>query len=469
MDSGRDPFAFQAFYKSLGTARHEEYKHRLKTRVVNRAAFEEQRQHLLGLYADLEVKHSFVDEHGQTFDCVPRERQPALTHAGLELATPPALPGSTPNAPSAARPAVSACPPGTVPIRRITLDELTRFETLDHFKRKNAETPRLAGQPLRTAVPTLAGETHEYAHAAQNVDNVGGRSTLSVWAPAVGPGQIFSLSQQWYVGYLGNGGVQTIEVGWQVFPQKYGHDSPVLFTYWTRDDYQQTGAYNNEDNDFVQYSSNLPVGAALANVSAPGGAVAELELSYFLSAGNWWLFVNDEPIGYYPGTLYADGPLASGASRVDFGGETVGQTRYPQMGSGIFADQPGAAYQRNISYFTSNGVASDVDLVASQDWPASYTVRLGGSPEWGQYLYFGGPGGPAAAAALSARRAEDEATRVVQLATAALRAAGASASAFPNGVGVVQLELAGGARDEASIRIRFTGAASPAPGDRGAE
>src|SRR5207249_7804207 len=67
--------------------------------------------------------------------------------------------------------------------------------------------------------PEAAGTLHRYAHAYQNVNNYGGASWLNLWDPTPTNHQ-FSLSQQWYVG---GSPVQTIEGGWQVYPDLYGH------------------------------------------------------------------------------------------------------------------------------------------------------------------------------------------------------------------------------------------------------
>ena len=384
-------------------------------------AFEEKRQHLLNLYSGVTVQHSFVDDSGQVFDCVPVAQQPALKKSAGPLATPPALPGKA-KALSAPVGGVvldgtrtdrfgnkMVCPPGTVPIRRVTLDEMNRFEDLHHFLRKGPRSDqRSASQLLRPLIAPSVEPPHEYAHAYQPAANVGGHSILNVWAPNVTGNQIFSLSQQWYVASGGNG-LQTAEVGWQVFPQKYGHSQPVLFTYWTADGYTSTGSYSNDAGDFVQYSANCPVGTALTQTSVSGGTQAEIELSFVLSDGNWWLFVNGtdsaHAVGYYPTSLYQNGPMTTGATEIDFGGETVGTGSYPPMGSGAFASGGSgkAAYQRNIEYFPPGGGVQAASLTPSQDWRDSYTIDLETSADWGEYFFFGGPGSsaqPSAAAPL---------------------------------------------------------------------
>jgi hypothetical protein len=173
----------------------------------------------------------------------------------------------------------------------------------------------------------------------------------------------------------------------------------VLFTYWTGDGYQSTGSYGTTAGEFVQYGATRPVGMALPASSVSGGQQIEIALIVVFHQGNWWIYLDGEPIGYYPGTLFQDGPLALGAaSSVDFGGETVGSSSWPPMGSGEFAERGHklAAYQRSVSICdpaTTN--LRQAELTPSQDWPNSYNISLGSSADWGEFFFFGGPGSEA--------------------------------------------------------------------------
>jgi Neprosin len=403
--------SFEDFRNEVQTAQHATYRAGPRARVAGPDAFEEQRQHLIKLYGGVTARHSFIDSAGQVFDCIPIEQQPALRLRGESLKTPPSLPGA---AGAASKPPGAAfaplgegrvdrygnpmsCPPGCVPMRRITLDELTRFETLGHYLRKSPRrgAPAVIEKP---DAPSAAGPPHEYAHANQMVANLGGHSILNVWSPTVSAADGFSLAQHWYVAGEGMG-LQTAEVGWQVYPQHYGQSAPVLFTYWTRDGYHQTGSYSLEGGDFVQYSSTCPVGVAIEDISQLNGDQAEIEIAYYLTNGAWWLFIGgSQPanaVGYYPVSLYQNGPMATGAAEIDYGGETVSSSVYPPMGSGNFASTGYklAAYQRSIQYYDLAGAAQQANLVKAEQWPSSYTIEPGTSTDWGAYFYFGGPGG----------------------------------------------------------------------------
>jgi hypothetical protein len=132
-----------------------------------------------------------------------------------------------------------------------------------------------------------------------------------------------------------------------------------------------------------------------------GGPQYTIELAYWLTGGRWWLYYNgtqgSNVIGYYPTTLYGSGALSAHASEIDYGGETVGTTSFPSMGSGAFANQgwQHAAYQRTIGYWPPQGGAMiNANLTPSQAWPSCYTaqVTLYAAP-WSETLWYGGPGG----------------------------------------------------------------------------
>jgi hypothetical protein len=410
------------FIESLQSAKHREFATRPESRVAHKDAFSEMREHVLGLYEGVEAPHSFIDETGAIFDCIPIEKQPSLRGSKDRVPTAPDLPplasDVTPRTRSTegseersdypaetelARERSDAfgnamyCPEGTIPMRRVTLEDLTRFETLQDFFAKG---PRSVARPPRMSEPPTVPVTHRWAHAYQSVDNGGGHSYLNLWQPAIGANQVFSLSQHWYTAGSG-ASLQTLECGWQVYPGLYGDARPHLFTYWTADGYNTTGCYNLTCTAFVQTSSTFAPGMAVGPISVSGGAQYSMELAYWLTGGRWWLYYNGtsstNAIGYYPVTIYQGGALASKATEIDYGGETTGTTSFPAMGSGAFANQgwQRAAYQRNIGYWPpSGGAMINASLTPSQGWPGCYTAEVTMyAPPWSETLWYGGPGG----------------------------------------------------------------------------
>jgi hypothetical protein len=290
-------------------------------------------------------------------------------------------------------------PNGTIPMRRVTLDELTRFATLDEFFKKHPVPRTSPEEPEPSAPAADSSLNHRYAYTHQDVANIGAHNSIAVYAPPIDSNQIFSLAQHWYAGGSGTGH-QTLEVGWQVYPAKYGHAQPVIFIYYTPDNYA-TGAYNLDAPGFVQTNSAWTIGGALAPVSTKGGQQMEIEITVYLFEGNWWLYLGgvdaSNAVGYYPTSLYNGGQMASNATEILFGGETVtSAVSWPGMGSGEFASAgwQQACYQRNIYYFPTGGGAQWTSLVKEEPSAAGYTLDLqSAAAPWGVYFWFGGPGG----------------------------------------------------------------------------
>jgi hypothetical protein len=411
--------SFQDFVKSLSSQKLETRRAKPEARVESAEAVEAMRQYLLNLYQGIDAHHTFLDGGDQIIDCIPIEQQPALKGSGKSIATPPpALPPTqlpsypAPDFDRQPRPVPPPqlspdakdkfgnqmwCPAGTIPIPRLTLEQLSRFRSLQDFFQKAPGGGRLPTGIESHKKSAALESTHKYAHALQLVNNVGGTGALNVWKPVIGPNQVFSLSQHWYVGGS-DAGLQTAECGWQVFPQKYNTDEPCLFIYWTADDYQNTGCYNMDCSAFVQTNSSIVLGGTLA-FSTPGPSTQfEYTMGFFFSDGNWWFYLNNQAVGYYPGSLYRGGALSSGnATVVDFGGETVGTGTWPPMGSGAFASAGfgQAAYQRAIQYYPPSGGVVSASLSMQQPSPQCYTIQITSSSDasWGTYFFFGGPGG----------------------------------------------------------------------------
>ncbi|VVA96425.1 unnamed protein product [Arabis nemorensis] len=157
------------------------------------------------------------------------------------------------------------------------------------------------------------------------------RATLGIWNPVVAPGTgEFSLSQIWLVaGHYTGSDLNTIEAGWEVFPEHYHDTQPRLFVYWTRDTYQHTGCRNLECEGFVQVPRDFVIGAAFAPVSTYDGSQYDITMMIWkdIATDNWWLSIGQSLVGYWPAKLLthlADGP----ATVVQWGGELVNTRSY---------------------------------------------------------------------------------------------------------------------------------------------
>ncbi|HEV7179314.1 MAG TPA: neprosin family prolyl endopeptidase [Candidatus Baltobacteraceae bacterium] len=402
------------FVRAVHSSQYQAYKHDPRARVRDQAAFKAMQEHLVKLNEGVDVQHSFVDNAGSVFDCVPIDQQPSVRGTKHRIAKPRDLPGRPDGrapAPSVAPLLVPGrkdrhgnamhAPEGTIPVRRATLDTLTRFKTLDDFLHKAPS--KIATMPKALTPPTPPDTTneaanHRYADGNHTVANIGAHAFLNLWAPAIGPDQTFSLSQLWFAD-SNSGSVQTVEFGWTVYPQKFSAQ-PVLFVFWTPDGYH-TGSYNLDAAGFVQTNAKVPLGVALGPVSTTGGTQYEIELGVYLHDGNWWVYYGgtgaDSAVGYYPASLYNNGPMATAAALYNIGGETsCAKTGWSGMGSGALASGgwQKAAFDRDIYYFQTGGSSAWASLTAMHPDSACYSMQIGKIADpWNVYFYYGGPGG----------------------------------------------------------------------------
>jgi hypothetical protein len=420
---------FDKHLQELGTATYQQFKGVAGARVASEAHFNEMKEHLQNLYKGMKVSHSFIGHDGHTVDVVAIDQQPSLRHPLLKnhkvQHTAPTV-QLTPKAAGAQKnpnniqglPTHLAkgmkdsqgnemySPPGSIAIRRLTLAELTKFGSLKEYFQKSIAGSRhpLAKPALQK--PDAPGTTsHRYAYTYQTVNNFGGSSWLNLWDPTPASHE-FSLSQHWYSG--GNP-LQTVEGGWQVYPDKYGHSRPVLFIYWTADNYNKTGAYNLDSPGFVQVNHSFVIGGAWSKYSTTGGTQWGFKMIWYRDPanGNWWLFLqgagDQVAVGYYPRELFGSGQMSKYATEITYGGEVTGtadksgQTYTGQMGSGAFANTgwQHAAFHKDIYYFPTGGNSAWANLTGVQTNPSLYTVDVHntGGGNWGTYFYFGGPGG----------------------------------------------------------------------------
>ncbi|XP_042455443.1 uncharacterized protein LOC122040163 isoform X2 [Zingiber officinale] len=363
---------------------------------------------------------SIESPDGDTIDCVPRHRQPALDHPLLKdhkiqrAAERPKAASSGGSA--ASRRAWQAwhhaghCPRGTVPIRRSRVDDALRAKSLFHFGKKPAAPPlaRRADAP-----DVVSGNGHEHAIAyTDTVDGngefYGAKATINVWDPSVQGNNEFSLSQIWILsGSFDGSDLNSIEAGWQVSPELYGDSRPRLFTYWTNDAYQATGCYNLLCSGFVQTNNKIAIGASIFPVSSFNGSQYDITILIWKDPklGNWWMGLGDGAlVGYWPAELFSH--LSEHATMVEWGGEVVnlrpdGAHTATQMGSGGFAAAgfARASYFRNLEVVDADNTLASAGAVATLAENSNcYDIRsFAGDDDdahdgWGTHFYFGGPG-----------------------------------------------------------------------------
>ena len=387
---------------------------------IDRIANDKERRRMEKYLAEYVRKEDIVKTlelpSGEVVDCVDLFKQPALRSPGMKGHKVQLRPRSearkvaqedrstSPNdidPVSDVKPALlvqeyakgPVCPERSVPIRRLTMETLKNFRTLDEFFRKNP--PHLVDGP---------NNEHQYAHAARTVNNWGAQSILNVWSPYTEQTSEFSLSQIWVVRGSGSNR-ETVEVGWQKYRDLYGDYRPRLFIYFTPDNYGSGGCYNLTCGAFVQVSNSVYIGGGFTNISEhPHPSTAwEFRIRWQKDGtnGHWWLKYGDTWVGYYPRSRFDSNGLRDRADRVDFGGEIIdnqpgGRHTRTDMGSGHF---PGdgfgyAAYQRQVRYIdTSNVWGTYPSLTASRTDSDCYDITVSSSSgDWERYFYFGGPG-----------------------------------------------------------------------------
>jgi hypothetical protein len=367
------------------------------------------------------VRRTLHTGGGRRIDCVDVAAQPALKNPllrGQKLEPPPeeltpARPRDPAQAPAQPEPLFelgtqirAQCPAGTVPIAEITLDDVSRFATLDDYF---AKTPAPVDGNGTVIEPPHVGPTslHQYAHAYRYVTNWGAETSISVNPMSTELSSEFSLGQIWVVAGSGSG-LQTLEGGLQHYRDLYGDDNPHMFIYSTRGNYAPgTGCYNNSCGDFVQVSSTWYPAAAIGPVSTIGGTQYEINMHWAKAGdtGSWWLSVQGEWVGYYPRSLYT--AAIDRASVIDYGGEIIdhqtgGRHTTTDMGSGQFASAgwTRAAYMRLIRYNDSNPSGNSITwaeasgLTATQSDAACYSIWLTPYEDasWHWYFWYGGPG-----------------------------------------------------------------------------
>jgi hypothetical protein len=386
---------------------------------VVRVRDDEERARMERYLADFVRQEDIVDSialsAGEVADCVAIERQPALRRPELQGHTlqqrTPADPDertddrslSPLKDPASAEELAAAiqeygsdsrtCPENSVPIRRLTIDILDNFETLEDFFR--------ARPPHDLTGPT---NLHQYAYSYIFTDNWGSQSTLNVWSPYTEKANEFSLSQIAVTRGSGDD-KETVEAGWQKYRDLYGDYRPRLFIYFTPDNYGSGGCYNLTCGAFVQVNNSVYIGGGFTNISShPHPSTAwefTIRWQRHGETGDWWLKYGDTWVGYYPSNLFDDSGLRPRGSKASFYGEIIDRqtgdrhTR-TDMGSGHF---PGdgfryAAYQRRVRTITTGNVWNLRPVLSTTRTDADcYDISVNSSSgSWERYFYFGGPG-----------------------------------------------------------------------------
>lgn len=202
-------------------------------------------------------------------------------------------------------------------------------------------------------------------------------------------------------------GAQTVEAGWVNYPHQI--EEPRLFTYYTTDGYagnaDNVGGWNQGVKGWVQTDSTYFPGTVFKPTSVDGGQQYEIKLQFVLYEGNWWLYIIDRWMGYYPGSLFKanvaspSGSLATQGSHVLFYGEVYqneAALTSTDMGSRRFASEGygHSAYIHNMHYIDTTGTVQfhNADFWDADSKRYNHDTYLISGTTWGSYVYLGGPG-----------------------------------------------------------------------------
>ncbi|WP_411025825.1 neprosin family protein, partial [Salmonella sp. s57402] len=184
---------------------------------------------------------SIKSPDGDIIDCVHISQQPSLDHPSLKNHSiqmrPRYIPGGLANEKEGSLKQMwhlsGSCPKETIPIRRTTREDILRAST--------AITNQGGG--IERAITHLEGGSY-----------YGTNATINLWHPVVQTEVEYSSSQIWIKAGSKDSELNTIEVGWQVYPAIYGDHNTRLFIRWTSDGHNLTGCYDLKCEGFNQTS-----------------------------------------------------------------------------------------------------------------------------------------------------------------------------------------------------------------------
>ncbi|KAG9459898.1 hypothetical protein H6P81_004406 [Aristolochia fimbriata] len=240
---------------------------------------------------------------------------------------------------------------------------------------------------------------------------IGVRASLNIWNLSLTADAQYSTSSlKIYQGFgIPGSKLSVIEAGLMVNRKTYSDNEPRLFVRWsTKHGGHDNGCLNFECQGFVQFSRYILVGEVRSNSSVFRGNQESITvLISLLTDGNWWLDVGNEPVGYWPGSLF-NNEMKYG-NVVEWGGAAVingdfidDKATFPPMGSGHFPSEGEfkvAAYMKQLQVLNRDGQYEDAPsgdgVVITNEAPTCYGLKDHGNDDGssGRHFYFGGPGG----------------------------------------------------------------------------
>ncbi|GAB4834408.1 hypothetical protein Ancab_032662 [Ancistrocladus abbreviatus] len=271
-------------------------------------------------------------EYGDIYDCIDFYKQPAFDHPLLKNHSfyPEMKPSFIDDKRASAKllpPEMEisvlklkdgGCPKGTVPIRRVSKDDLMRMKL--HSKQYDS--------PINLDYPKPNAGNHKRAKSAI-YNGVYGR--LSIYNCHVGAFEYTSGE------VIIQNGRENIKAGWMVNPTLYKDNRTHRFIYTNS---RGSHCFNILCSGFVAVRHDIPVDVAYDGPVSTRGQRSAVDDYIILKdkvTGNWWLEAGQDhiQIGFWPKQLFQE--LAQQASFIACGGEVYSPNQsYPPMGSGFF-------------------------------------------------------------------------------------------------------------------------------------
>ncbi|KAM3315061.1 hypothetical protein ACQJBY_033679 [Aegilops geniculata] len=249
----------------------------------------------------------------------------------------------------------------------------------------------------------LTLNTREFAlHLTDDNDKgyYGISANMDVYGHNLNVGQL-SAGAIWIHNWEGdvNKKLNTIIVGWVVWPYRFNDSRTHLFTVWTKDNHRSTGCVNLDCPGFkLVKGSPISPGDIISPVSGINRKrqTITIRVSKESSSGDWWLYygINGVPIpvGYFPASLFDS--LSTKATQISTGGHarSTKNTIAPPMGSGAFASNPGqAASIHDIWLIHKDGRSTPIGNDARTK--VTDGKLYSASPIGRAQFFYGGPGG----------------------------------------------------------------------------
>ncbi|XP_069143231.1 protein neprosin-like [Solanum lycopersicum] len=287
------------------------------------------------------------------------------------------------------------CPFGTIPVKRMTKDDLVRLThmpppeditfTDEYDVSNNNSRPNgryVSSQGYKVAIAQISYNPHnKFAGAGMS---------SALYNPQVN-GQQHSGSRLKI-----HKGSDILQAGWRVDPTLYGDTKTRFFIHF------QAGkihCFNTLCPGFVQVNHDFPLDYSFMHIiSQRGGKIwsVEVHIDRDLS-GNWWLLMRQDftRIGFWPQSLFTD--LKSFATNVDWGGVVYSPPGVPKppMGSSYFPIENSSydAYCDDLTIINEKGETIEVDTtITHTDNP--YKVEFIQLSRGAKHIYFVLYGGP---------------------------------------------------------------------------